>query len=175
MLLPQFRNFSRIIGRRGPQILVVDSESLAPEERSFLAGAKAYSALTVFVVSSREGEESNLGPTIAHTEGADALAGRIEDVTASILASLPRRSPRGASDPLQLTTREREIAQMVAKGLSNQKIAEKLRLRPQSVGNAVSGIMRKLRCENRVQIVLELIRHGSAPDLLEWPHGAPRG
>jgi DNA-binding NarL/FixJ family response regulator len=45
---------------------------------------------------------------------------------------------------------------MVAKGLPNRRIAQSLGLREQSVKNLVSTVMRKLDCENRVQVALKL-------------------
>lgn len=55
---------------------------------------------------------------------------------------------------LQLTRRESDVAKLVAQGKSNRQIADSLGLREQSVKNLVSGIMRKLNCENRVQLAL---------------------
>ncbi len=56
----------------------------------------------------------------------------------------------------QLTPRESEVAQLVGRGMSNRKIAHQLGIREQSVKNLVSVVMRKLDCENRVQVALQL-------------------
>lgn len=55
-----------------------------------------------------------------------------------------------------LTRREKDVASYVALGMSNRRISEVLQLQEQSVKNLVSSIMRKLDCENRVQIALKL-------------------
>ena len=55
-----------------------------------------------------------------------------------------------------LTARELDIALLVAQGMPNKAIAEKLGLVDQSVKNLVSSIMRKLQCDNRVQVALKL-------------------
>ena len=47
---------------------------------------------------------------------------------------------------------------MVAKGFTNAKIAESMALKEQSVKNLVSTVIRKLHCENRVQVALRLQR-----------------
>ncbi|MEQ1935602.1 MAG: LuxR C-terminal-related transcriptional regulator, partial [Fimbriimonadaceae bacterium] len=60
------------------------------------------------------------------------------------------RSRRG------LTARELEVAKLVAQGMSNRRVSETLRLEEQSVKNLVSAILRKLGCQNRVQVALKL-------------------
>lgn len=56
---------------------------------------------------------------------------------------------------IRLTRREEDVASLVAQGKSNRQIADDLGLREQSVKNLVSMIMRKLNCENRVQLALQ--------------------
>ena len=56
----------------------------------------------------------------------------------------------------RLTEREMDVAKLVAQGHPNRRIAELLELQEQSVKNLVSVIMRKLQCENRVQVALRL-------------------
>lgn len=63
-----------------------------------------------------------------------------------------RMTPYGMAQ--DLSPRELEVAQLVAKGLPNRRIATITGLQEQSVKNLVSTIMRKLRCENRVQVAL---------------------
>ena len=58
--------------------------------------------------------------------------------------------------PRNLTKRELEVAQLVAQGMPNRRIAAVLQLQEQSIKNLVSAVMRKLDCENRVQVALRL-------------------
>jgi DNA-binding NarL/FixJ family response regulator len=58
--------------------------------------------------------------------------------------------------PRTLTKRELEVAQLVAQGMPNRRIAAVLQLQEQSIKNLVSAVMRKLDCENRVQVALRL-------------------
>jgi DNA-binding NarL/FixJ family response regulator len=58
--------------------------------------------------------------------------------------------------PRTLTKRELEVAQLVAQGMPNRRIASVLQLQEQSIKNLVSAVMRKLDCENRVQVALRL-------------------
>jgi DNA-binding NarL/FixJ family response regulator len=69
-----------------------------------------------------------------------------------------RRSYGSANN---LTKREFEVAQFIAKGMSNRAIAETADLHEQSVKNLVSVVLRKLSCENRTQVALKLLN----PDL----------
>ncbi|HZH98315.1 MAG TPA: LuxR C-terminal-related transcriptional regulator [Fimbriimonadaceae bacterium] len=65
--------------------------------------------------------------------------------------------------PRMLTKRELEVAQLVAQGMPNRRIAAVLQLQEQSIKNLVSSVMRKLDCENRVQVALRLSgRQGTA-------------
>lgn len=66
------------------------------------------------------------------------------------------------SSPRNLTKRELEVAQLVAQGMPNRRIAAVLQLQEQSIKNLVSAVMRKLDCENRVQVALRLSGRPSA-------------
>jgi DNA-binding NarL/FixJ family response regulator len=53
----------------------------------------------------------------------------------------------------ELTEREREILRLVARGLSNTEIAERLVISPLTTKTHVSRILRKLDCRDRAQLV----------------------
>lgn len=64
-------------------------------------------------------------------------------------------------DPL--TERELEVLQLVAQGLTNIEIAERLVLGDRTVGNHISSILGKLHVANRTQAALYALREGIAP------------
>lgn len=59
-----------------------------------------------------------------------------------------------AYDAPQLSTREREVLELVAQGWTNQQIAERLFLSPITVRNHVSHILTKLQLTDRRQVML---------------------
>src|SRR6266542_872614 len=60
------------------------------------------------------------------------------------------------SVPAPITTREREVAELIAQGLSNEQIAERLVLTPGTVANHVAHILEKMRLQARVQIAVKV-------------------
>jgi two-component system response regulator DegU len=67
----------------------------------------------------------------------------------------PPRSP-----PLPLTPREMEVLQLLAQGLDNAAIAQRLVLTRRTVQNHVSNIYGKLGVTTRTEAALYAIRHG---------------
>ena len=51
-----------------------------------------------------------------------------------------------------LSLRERELARLIAEGLTNREIADELGLSVYTVRNEVGRILRKLKAKNRSQI-----------------------
>jgi NarL family two-component system response regulator LiaR len=61
-----------------------------------------------------------------------------------------------------LTEREVDVLRLVAQGLSNDDIAEKLVLSERTVRTHVSHILDKLHLANRTQMALYAVREGIA-------------
>lgn len=74
------------------------------------------------------------------------------------LSSEEQRSRRW--DGLALTTRELEILTLIARGLRNRDLAEKLSLSLHTVKNHVHHILKKLNAPNRTEAVRIAKRHG---------------
>jgi DNA-binding NarL/FixJ family response regulator len=60
----------------------------------------------------------------------------------------------------QLTPREHEILELIAQGLTNQAIAERLVLSPKTVRNYSSTIFSKLQVANRAEAIVQARRAG---------------
>ena len=71
-----------------------------------------------------------------------------------------RISSRSSADPL--TRRESEIAALVARGLSNQQIADRLFISEGTVRTHMSRVLNKLGYSNRVEVALYALRSGLA-------------
>jgi DNA-binding NarL/FixJ family response regulator len=76
-------------------------------------------------------------------------------VTRRLIAEFAaRRDPRQSSPRLtELTERERDILQLVARGLSNPEIAGQLVISPLTAKSHVRNIQRKLDCHDRAALV----------------------
>lgn len=69
-------------------------------------------------------------------------------------------APTQINHSLTLTEREHQTLRLIAKGLSNQEIAEKLFVHERTVAKYVSNILSKLQLANRTQAALYAIREG---------------
>ena len=63
----------------------------------------------------------------------------------------------------QLTPREREVLSLLAEGLDNQAIAERLFISPDTARAHVVKVLGKLGVESRLQAAIFAIRHGVGP------------
>jgi DNA-binding NarL/FixJ family response regulator len=60
----------------------------------------------------------------------------------------------------ELTPREHEVLELLARGMANPEIAEALYLSEHTVKNYVSSILAKLQVENRIQAAVRAVRAG---------------
>ncbi|MGI6558317.1 MAG: response regulator transcription factor [Limnochordia bacterium] len=74
--------------------------------------------------------------------------------------SKTRKNVRGRGGKECLTPREREIAMLMATGLTNKEIGAKLFVSEHTVKNHVSNIYRKLGIDDRTQLALWAVRSG---------------
>jgi DNA-binding NarL/FixJ family response regulator len=75
-------------------------------------------------------------------------------------ATGPRRRAAPHPQIRSLTTREAEVAGLVAEGLSNDEIADRLFLSPATVRTHVSRAMVKLQARDRAQLVVFAVQSG---------------
>jgi DNA-binding NarL/FixJ family response regulator len=114
--------------------------------------ACAEAGLTAFV--DRDGTiDALVEAVVGALRGELACSPRIAAMMCDRLASLAGARP-AAAEPL--TRREREVAALIAEGLSNKEIAIDLRIGPATVKNHVHNILDKLRVRRRAAIVTRL-------------------
>ncbi len=82
-----------------------------------------------------------------------AIARRVIDFFTGARRSEVERAVPARAFP-ELTSREREVLDLIAQGLNNPEIAARLYLSPKTVGNHVSNIFAKLQVADRAQAIV---------------------
>jgi DNA-binding NarL/FixJ family response regulator len=102
----------------------------------------------------KDTEPADLLRAVRAVAGGEALLS--PSVTRRLIAEFAARAkePRPQSDLDVLTEREREVVSLVAEGLSNDEIAERLVLSPATAKTHVSRAMVKLGVRDRAQLVV---------------------
>jgi DNA-binding CsgD family transcriptional regulator len=73
---------------------------------------------------------------------------------------LGRRGAEPTEGPIELTPREREVLALVAEGLTNAELAERLYISPRTAGVHVSNILSKLGMSSRTEAAAWAVRSG---------------
>ncbi|MBC8506625.1 MAG: response regulator transcription factor [Anaerolineales bacterium] len=92
----------------------------------------------------------------------DVCSGKLSlhpDIAMKLIEELNRPTEKPTIDD-PLTEREVEVLKLVAKGRSNQEIADQLVVSERTVGAHVSNILSKLHLANRTQAALYALRKG---------------
>jgi len=155
------------------QMLVVDSFELQAIDLQFLLGARAFGDFVIVLIVNDTDREAFIDipvdKLVMRSDSSESLFNALAELGGKVRLTRPyvrETRTRGFGDPNELTRREYEVAQLVAKGLSNRKISVITGLREQSIKNLVSVVMRKMGCDNRVQVALRLT-HGVPIQQLE--------
>ena len=101
--------------------------------------------------------------TIPHIVGEfDSIAeARRSGIAADAIVAPPADVDRSDdSSPDALTLREIEVLELVAEGLSNKAIADRLRISDQTVKFHIASIIAKLGAANRTDAVRRAVRRG---------------
>ena len=96
---------------------------------------------------------------------AEVRAGRLDgDAVEAVLGAAGHRVLRRREGPAGLTPREVEVLRLLARGLSNKEIAERLVISPKTVANHVEHIYSKIGASTRAAAGLFAMRHGLLPE-----------
>ena len=101
--------------------------------------------------------ETHLGRVQLHPEVARTLMSVVAAQEGTTSHAIP-------APPAELTEREREVLHLIAGGLSNRRIAEKMFISEKTVKTHVSSILGKLHVEDRTQAAVYALKHGLAAD-----------
>ena len=92
---------------------------------------------------------------------AEARAGRLDPVCVdAVLSAAGQRVGRRRDWPAGLTSREVEVLRLLARGLSNKEIAERLVIARKTADNHVEHIYTKIGVSNRARASLFAVRNG---------------
>jgi HD-GYP domain-containing protein (c-di-GMP phosphodiesterase class II) len=96
---------------------------------------------------------------------ADVAAGRRDSEAAeAVLSAAGHRVRRRREGPAGLTAREVEVLRLLAQGLSNKEIAERLVISPKTAGNHIEHIYAKIDASGRATASLFAMQHGLLPE-----------
>jgi DNA-binding NarL/FixJ family response regulator len=81
----------------------------------------------------------------------------------AVSSEVPLKSPKPSTLPAELqelTEREREVLELIARGLTNREIAEKMVISEKTVKTHVSNLLDKLGLEDRTRAAIWALKHG---------------
>jgi len=92
-------------------------------------------------------------------------AGRLDGAAVdAVLEAAGHRLPRRREALAGLTAREVEVLILLARGLSNKQIAERLVITPKTAGNHVEHIYAKIDASSRASAAMFAVQHGLIPE-----------
>jgi DNA-binding NarL/FixJ family response regulator len=145
---------TRRIKERSPGIQVLALSAHA--DRRFVAGILAAGAAGYILKDSAFDELCRAIHTVAGKQVylSPAVAGGVVE------ASLGLTPANGASGAAALTSRQREVLQLLAEGMNTKRIAARLHLSVKTVETHRAQIMKKLDCQSVAELTKYAIREG---------------
>jgi two-component system, NarL family, nitrate/nitrite response regulator NarL len=89
-------------------------------------------------------------------DGSDSAA---RDLASKLLYQFRERDVQNTPSISSLTPREKEILQLVSRGLTNKQIADQLFISENTVKNHIKNLLQKLHLENRVQLASYALKY----------------
>ena len=144
-------------GLRGPFLLLIELTNYEQADYERLASlVRTQLGEQAFAAAWAEGQAMTPGQVLAHQ-------GR--EIAPELATSVPQPPPAAVPTPDYpngLTAREVQVLRLVAKGLTNNEIAEELGLSEKTIAHHLTHIFNKTSSENRASAAAFAIRHGLA-------------
>lgn len=139
----------------GLKVLLVGADSSEEDALQCMeSGARGYVPIASSLGDLRRSIETVLAGEVAYSP-------EITPLMFSRLAELSTEHRRSARwDGLALTARELEILHLIAQGLRNKDLAEKLSLSLHTIKNHVHHVLKKLKAPSRTEAVRIALQHG---------------
>jgi DNA-binding CsgD family transcriptional regulator len=185
----RFEAARRGSGSEAPGLIVLDAagevELLTPPARPLIASISndylAFEAgelpapiiaLASFLRTQTPGADSHNVVTIPGREGWVTLHASRPDPSGDRVAIVIETAagPRSATLRLEAhgaTAREREVATLIARGLTNPEIAEALVLSPHTVGDHVKSLFEKVDVSSRQELVARVFLDEYLPEVMQ--------
>ena len=144
----------RELRRRLPHVRVIVLTSFADDERllpAVQAGAAGYLL--------KNAQPQELARAVRAAYAGEALLDPV--VAARLMEAIAQPAPSGPAG--ELTRREREVLELIARGLSNKRIARELGVAEKTVKTHVGHVLAKLGVADRTQAALHAVRAGLVP------------
>jgi non-specific serine/threonine protein kinase len=133
----------------------------------------AYTQASLHALQARARDE--LGPSLEMAQQAGRLLGRGDQITAALWPGQDRGpAPAATGIPPVLTRREREVAELIARGLTNRQIGARLFIAERTVDTHAGRIMAKLGCANRAQVAAIVVATSTVAEPASPGHTATR-
>ena len=136
----------------GASTVLIDYDDIKPADTALLPGIRALGVTVIAIAQKEDSAPKLVDFVVARGMGKDVLIRKLRESLAGGRSYGRGRAAYGS----RLTPREHDVARLISQGLPNREIAVRLQLREQSIKNLASVVMRKLRCDNRVQVALQL-------------------
>jgi len=128
-------------------------------------GGRPFPAVQAAIDAIAAKTEAELGHSAAPRREAGRAVGRGDRIASAIGLAPEPAPPHTQQQELPLTRREYEITELIAGGLTNRQIAERLFIAQRTVDTHVSHILAKLGCSNRSQAAAVVVVGGRLPSV----------
>jgi len=170
-----------LMGTAHPDVLLLDHRMPDGDGVAAIAGLRALRpSVGVVVLTASSADHVLLAAIEAGASGFLSKTRSVDEVTAAVRAAaagesvispemlarlLPRFGRGGPQAMGELTDRERDVLALVAEGLSNAAIAERLVVSVHTVRNHIASLSAKLGAHSKLEALSIAVRRGLLPDL----------